>query len=152
MSTLHRLHTSECPKVPVASRVMTADARLAGAELRRARLKRRMTIARLAQLVDVDPKTIGRWEKSDYVPDTAEPAIRNLFRDLDENGDGTSPPLREATHAQLLDELARRLETSERRHFPDLPQRDATWYTRDAPSSRRITNSAEPGEPKRSHR
>ncbi|WP_165438457.1 helix-turn-helix domain-containing protein [Pseudonocardia sediminis] len=134
---------------------MTEDEPLPGEELRRARRARRMTQGRLAQLLEVDPRTVGRWEAADAVPQSVVPALLHIFGELASDDSAAvhrvpdDPPLRSASHAQLLAELARRIEGAPRPdtgRLPDVPTGRYRFPKSKGPSAR-ANNGREQDEP-----
>lgn len=136
------------PKVAVGFGLMPTSRPPTGDEIRRAREARRMTQADLATSLGVGKRTIGRWERSESVPRSA---LGALIRVLDlpsitDHPDGASdaPPmpdeqietaLRQASHLQILGELARRIQAAQPPPGtpPQVPQVHLRWPKASAP-------------------
>lgn len=104
------------PIVAVESAVMAQPDALDGEQIRRAREAKRMTQRQLAEALGVGVRTIGRWERDEAIPRSALGAIREILNlTTGEDADG-GPPLRHASEAELLAELARRMEAAKRRN------------------------------------
>ena len=153
MSALHAVRAPECPKVPVGCPTVTDNerTRVPGAELRRLRLEQRMTVGQLARLVHVDPRTVTRWETAEFIPDKAVPALRTIFRfgDEEEPDEPDDPPVSEASPQQLMNELMRRIERTERRPAHELPDVPTGRYRfpKSAGPSARTRHANDQGEP-----
>lgn len=120
-------HLQKWPIMAVWSGAMPTSRPLTGEQIRRAREAQRLTQQQLAAELGVGLRTIGRWERDEAVPRSAIGALIRVLR-LDEPSEpdraDDNPPLRDASHAELLAELARRIEHTERRaghELPDVP-------------------------------
>lgn len=80
-----------------------------GQDIRRARERRRLSQEQLAALLEVSSKSVGRWERGETIPKSALGAIEQVLG-LGEQTD--EPGLSEASDAELLAEIAMRLEKS----------------------------------------
>lgn len=81
-----------------------------GEKIKRARQAARMTQQQLADELGVSLRTITSWERGQNAPLNRLPVIESVLGiSLDDEDDGPSDALRDATDRELLDELARRL-------------------------------------------
>lgn len=80
-----------------------------GADLRRARRARRLTLAQCAVTLGVSTRTLGRWEASEELPDVALPVVEGFL-----GVDDPSPTIKMATEAELAIELLARIEARNR--------------------------------------
>jgi DNA-binding transcriptional regulator YiaG len=78
-----------------------------GRDIRRARERRRLSQEELAALLQVSSKSIGRWERGETIPKSALGALEQVLA-LGDHPD--EPTLSEASNAELLAEVARRME------------------------------------------
>lgn len=97
-----------------------------GEQIRRAREALRMTQQQLATELGVGLRTVGRWERDEAIPRSALGALVHVLHmqtpETAAAGDGhDDPSLRAASHAELLAELARRIEHADRRPAHELP-------------------------------
>lgn len=91
-------------------------ARISGPAIRRARETYRMTQEELAVLLGVSARTVSNWERGSTVPRNRIGALSDALGVLPD-GSGTGQPLlSEASHAELVAEIARRL--GERESIP----------------------------------
>jgi transcriptional regulator with XRE-family HTH domain len=122
-----------------------------GEEIRRARELMGLTARELAEAVHVDPNTVSNWENNRTSPRGKLALIRQVLQMDDPEGASPGPPLQQASNAELLAEIARRLEEAPRGNpLPDVPRGRYRWSRDAAPSQRRTPNSDEAG--KRSRR
>lgn len=101
-----------------------------GQDIRRARERRRLSQEKLAALLEVSSKSVGRWERGETIPKSALGAIEQILH-LGEQPD--EPGLSEASDAELLAEVALRLEQrkpKQRRSPPHADQATDTAYYR----------------------
>lgn len=101
-----------------------------GKDIRRARERRRLSQEQLAGLLEVSSKSIGRWERGETIPKSALGAIEQILH-LGEQPD--EPGLSEASDAELLAEVALRLEQrkpKQRRSPPHANEAPDTAYFR----------------------
>ncbi|MGC0143188.1 helix-turn-helix domain-containing protein [Pseudactinotalea sp. Z1732] len=77
-------------------------------EIRDARQRGGMTQAELAQRVGVSQRTVGNWERGESIPRNRAAKIRAVL--ADHLSTGQAAPLRSASDAELLAEIARRFE------------------------------------------
>ena len=131
--------------------------RLPGAELRRHRREHQMTIAELARRMDVDPRTVTRWETATYVPDKVLPALQAIFADLGEPAaeptqDDPGPPLREASDLELAGEIARRIAIAKGSpdQYPPIDHERAVLPRSALDTRRRDAKTGETGRQRRS--
>lgn len=78
-----------------------------GEEIRRAREERGLTQAQLAAAIGVGARTVQSWEAGAVVPRNRMAILERFFAD-DEEDRGGGPPLRHASDADLIAEVARR--------------------------------------------
>lgn len=76
---------------------------MTGPEIKAARERARLTQAQLAERIGVGLRTVGNWERGETVPKNRMAALEALLLPRD-----TDDPLREASDAELLAEVARR--------------------------------------------
>jgi transcriptional regulator with XRE-family HTH domain len=88
------------PKVAVDSLFM-----ITGKDLRRAREARRLSRKQAAEILNIGERTLGRWE-SDGIPESGIPAVEGFI----DPARKIEPTLSEASDAEFLAEMARRLE------------------------------------------
>jgi transcriptional regulator with XRE-family HTH domain len=101
-----------------------------GQDIRRARERRRLSQEKLAALLEVSSKSVGRWERGETIPKSALGAIESILG-LGEQVEG--PALSDASDAELLAEVALRLEqrkSRQRRSPPHADQATDTAYYR----------------------
>lgn len=143
--TCDRLH--KWPIVAVRSGPMPSiPGELTGEKIRRAREALRLTQKQLADELGVGLRTIGRWERDEAVPRSAVGALRRVLQIPDDDEGQTpysGPPLRTASHAELLAEIARRLEAVRPSDTPDIPPGRYRWPKTATPSNRRSRNSTQ---------
>lgn len=145
---------TQWPEVAIASRPMAAAEVPTGQQIRRAREARRWTQEDLARELGVGTRSIGRWERGEAVPRSAIGALQQVLGLGDETS--TQPPhvpsVTEASNAELIAELARRLaqNRSEGDIAPVRPPERLRWPKSSAPSQRRNTQKVDdakkPGE------
>lgn len=131
--------------------------RLPGAELRRLRREHQMKIAELARRMEVDPRTVTRWETAAYVPDKVLPALQAIFTDLADPGSGPAqddpgPLLREASDIELAAEIARRIDLAKGSpdQYPPIDQERAVLPRSAIDATRRGGETGEVGRRRRS--
>ncbi len=78
---------------------------ISGQEIREGRERARMTQAELGQVVGVSARTVGNWERGETVPRNREGALREAIT----GGPRATPALDQASDAELLAEVARRM-------------------------------------------
>ena len=78
---------------------MTADD--LGARIRAARRRKRWSQQRLAEEVDVSPRTVGAWERGETFPRYAEGDIDHLEKALGVSLSGDEPPQEDPAEQQL---------------------------------------------------
>lgn len=113
------------PLVSLHSGVMVT-----GNDIRKARERRRLSQEELAGLLEVSSKSIGRWERGETIPKSALGAIEQVLN-LGDRPD--EPGLSEASDAELLAEVALRLEQrkpKQRRSPPHADEATDTAYYR----------------------
>lgn len=111
-----------------------------GAEIRRARKALHLLQADVAEHMGVDLKTVGRWERDvNPVPDhrlgdlmdyLQIPSVTDKpVKDGDLDDDTIAAALRQASHLQILAELARRIQSAHEpdRDLPPVPQIHLQW-------------------------
>jgi transcriptional regulator with XRE-family HTH domain len=101
-----------------------------GNDIRKARERRRLSQEELAGLLEVSSKSIGRWERGETIPKSALGAIEQVLN-LGDRPD--EPGLSEASDAELLAEVALRLEQrkpKQRRSPPHADEATDTAYYR----------------------
>lgn len=81
---------------------------ITGEQIRDLREQRGLTQSELGQLVGVSMRTIGNWERGETIPRSREGRIRAAL-DLDDRGSGRSPRVADASDAELLAEVAKRM-------------------------------------------
>jgi transcriptional regulator with XRE-family HTH domain len=116
-----------------------------GEEIRRARELMGMTQDELAAAVSVSPNTVGNWENDRSSPRGKLAKIRLVLHMEDEGRTpDNGPPLHTASHAELLAEIARRIEAAEdtTRSSRSVPPGRYRWPKKSAPS-RQIDNPDE---------
>ena len=142
----------EWPIMALGWGVVTTPLPLTGDQIRRAREALRMTQQDLADQLGVGLRTIGRWERGESAPRSAMGALTRILQlptpdtaTEDPDRDVAGPRLREASHVELLAELARRIAASQDpgRDLPPVPQEPLSWPRSAAPSARRNADSAD---------
>jgi transcriptional regulator with XRE-family HTH domain len=115
-----------------------------GEELRRARELAGITQEELAAAVGVSPNTVGNWENDRSTPRGKLARVR-AYLQMDGSGQtpDSGPPLRTASHAELLAEIARRLEAVRPSDTPDIPPGRYRWPKSATPSNRSARNSVQ---------
>lgn len=116
-----------------------------GEELRRARELAGITQEELAAAVGVSPNTVGNWENDRSSPRGKLARVR-AYLQMDDPGQtpDNGPPLRTASHAELLAEIARRMEAVRPSGTPtDIPSGRYRWPKSAAPSNRRARTTAQ---------
>lgn len=101
---------------------------ITGKDLRREREARRLSRKQAAAILRVGERTLVRWE-TDEIPDSALPAVEAFLN----RRDVSQPTLSEASDAEVLAEIARRLEqrrSKERRSPPHADEATDTAYMR----------------------
>jgi transcriptional regulator with XRE-family HTH domain len=103
---------------------------ITGKDLRRAREARRLSRKQAAEILNIGERTLGRWE-SDGIPDSGIPAVEDFIDPARKD----EPTLSEASDAEFLAEMGRRLEKSaeqgprQRRSPPHADQApDSAYY------------------------
>lgn len=86
---------------------LDSGAMVTGKDIRKARERRRLSQEKLAELLKVSSKSIGRWERGETIPKSALGAIEQVLA-LGDHPD--EPTLSEASNAELLAEVALRME------------------------------------------
>lgn len=115
------------PKVAVDSLFM-----ITGKDLRRAREARRLSRRQAAEILKIGERTLGRWE-TDGIPEAGVPAVEDFIKPPRRKGE---PTLSEATDAEFIAEMARRLGQSveegprKRRSPPHADEATDTAYYR----------------------
>ncbi|MDP9143410.1 MAG: helix-turn-helix domain-containing protein [Actinomycetota bacterium] len=112
-----------------------------GEDLRQARLTYRWGKDDVARYFDIDKRTLTRWERS--LPAKAVPAVEDFIKRL-KAGEPIGPTLRQATDAQLLAEVANRLERARMRP-PTLRPRRSPLHADQAPGAYPIAGPDEVG-------
>lgn len=82
---------------------------ISGTEIRRAREMYRMTQVELAGLLGVSARTVSNWERNSTVPRNRNGALSDVLGVLCDRSEGGEPLLSQASQAELLAEIARRL-------------------------------------------
>lgn len=143
MERLHGWHKLALQSVPVET---TSDA------VRRARERLGLSRKALADASGVSERTINRIEAGIRTsPRSTEPVLRYLkLGDHQDETAGRGPLLHEASHVELLAELARRIAASDAdtQSLPPVPQVKLSWPRGVAPSAQRIINSDETEQPR----
>lgn len=101
-----------------------------GKDIRKARERRRLSQEELAALLQVSSKSIGRWERGETIPKSALGALEQVLA-LGDHPD--EPSLSEASNAELLAEVALRMEqrkAGRRRSPPHADEATDTAYYR----------------------
>ena len=93
---------------------------MSGHEIQRARQLAGLSQRDLADRVGVSKNTVSNWETGKSSPRGKEAILRRELNP-DTTTELASPSLRDASHAELLAELARRIEHTERRSAHELP-------------------------------
>jgi transcriptional regulator with XRE-family HTH domain len=101
---------------------------ITGKDLRREREARRLSRKQAAAILKVGERTLVRWE-TDEIPTSALPAVEAFLN----RAESTQPTLSEASNAELLAEIALRLEqrkaNKERRSPPHAEEApDSAYY------------------------
>lgn len=118
-----------------------------GAEIKRARELAGLTQAQLADALNVSSNTVSNWERGHSQPRGREPQLRRLLRMDELESERSAEPrgtlLHEASHVELLAELARRIASSQEpgRELPPVPQVRLSWPRSAAPSARRESDN-----------
>ena len=89
-----------------------------------------MTQEELARAIGVGTRTIGRWERGESVPRSAAGALEKILRLREGDAPPAEPTLPEATDAELVAEIARRLSRGASAHGGtggDLPAEHYRW-------------------------
>lgn len=128
------------PKVAVGFGLMPTSGAPTGDQIRRAREAQRMTQADLAAALGVGKRTIGRWERGESVPRSSAGALMTVLAiptvddrpeptDQYLDDDTIAAALRQASHLQVLAELARRIQAAQEtgRDLPVIPQVNLEW-------------------------
>lgn len=102
------------PKVAVDSLFM-----ITGRDLRRAREARRLSRKQAAEILHIGERTLGRWE-ADGIPESGIPAVEGFIDPTRK----AEPTLSEASDAEFLAEMARRLEQGRPRQRRSPPHAD----------------------------
>jgi|SRR5882757_2149632 len=92
---------------------------ITGKDLRRAREARRLSRKKAAEILNIGERTLGRWE-TDGIPEAGIPAVED-FVDTERK---IEPGLSEASDAELLAEIALRLEKARPRERRSPPHAD----------------------------
>lgn len=126
-----------------------------------------MTQAELAEALGVAKRTVGRWEQGAAIPRSATGALLEVLHipsvgdrpgDTDDDtkydDDTIAGALRQASHLQVLAEVARRIQAAHEpgRELPDVPQVHLRWPRTAAPSARRDTGLETPHHPEEGQR
>ena len=128
-----------------------------GEEIRRARELMGLTARELAEAVSVDPNTVSNWENNKTSPRGKLALVRRVLR-MDEPAEHAAdhgPALRHASNAELLAEVARRIEITSgtgAAPLPDVPSGRYRWPRELAPSQRDVGNQDEPTRQDERHR
>lgn len=112
-----------------------------------------MTQADLAEALGVGKRSVGRWERGESVPRSAAGALMRILQipsvddrpaEADDHrpqydDDTIAAALRQASHLQVLAEIARRIQAGHEpgRDLPEVPQVQLRWPRSEAPSARR---------------
>ena len=119
-----------------------------GEEIRRARELMGLTARELAEAVSVDPNTVSNWENNKTSPRGKLALVRRVLQMDDSDGPTSDlgPALRQASNAELLAEVARRIEIASGpadSPLPDVPSGRYRWRRDEAPSQRQVGNQEE---------
>lgn len=100
--------------------VQESESMLTGDEVRRARQRAGWSQGELARRLGVAMRTVGNWERGDTSPAQKETVLRAALSGYMDDDLQESRTLRQSSDAELIAEIARRLERAQRPNSMDV--------------------------------